>query len=101
MNAATTTTSAHARVVIGTGVAVALVAALGFLWLASNRVDTTEHQTFVARLRELSQLNRVVHLDVLRARFGLINHYDRIAESERRIGGLGPVRIGDFSSDAA
>ncbi|MGC4069224.1 MAG: ATP-binding protein [Polyangiaceae bacterium] len=66
-------------------VATFLLAALTWVWGKTRSVQPDEHSRFDAALRELRSLDRTINQDVLRARYQLIDSYDPVLQSYRRI----------------
>jgi HPt (histidine-containing phosphotransfer) domain-containing protein len=62
-----------------------LISALTWVWGKTRSVQPYEHARFDAALRELRSLDRTINQDVLRARYQLIDSYDPVLESYRRI----------------
>lgn len=66
-------------------VAGAVAAALAGLWSKTRSVDPKEHERVDSALRELRSLDRTINQDVLRARYKMIDGYDPVRRSYRRI----------------
>lgn len=60
-------------------VAVVLVATLGLLAMQARSFDFDAQREIVGTLRDLKQIDAEWNVDVLRARTGLANNYDRVA----------------------
>jgi HPt (histidine-containing phosphotransfer) domain-containing protein len=65
--------------------AVAVVAALSWLWQKTQSLNPEDHSHQEAALRELRSLDRTINQDVLRARYKLISSYEPVLESYRRV----------------
>ena len=64
---------------------VCLVASLVWLWQKTQSLNPEDHSHLDAALRELRSLDRTINQDVLRARYKLINSYDPVLLSYRRV----------------
>ena len=64
---------------------VGLLAALSWLWQKTQSLKPEDHSRRDAALRELRSLDRTINQDVLRARYKLINSYDPVLVSYRRV----------------
>jgi two-component system chemotaxis sensor kinase CheA len=65
--------------------AVCLVASLAWLWQKTQSLNPEDHSHLDAALRELRSLDRTINQDVLRARYKLINSYDPVLLTYRRV----------------
>jgi signal transduction histidine kinase len=63
----------------------AIIASLSWLWNRTRSVPPEEHARIDAALHELRSLDRTVNQDVLRARYQVIDSYDPLRRSYRRI----------------
>jgi HPt (histidine-containing phosphotransfer) domain-containing protein len=61
------------------------VGALAWLWADTRSLNPEEHERVDSALRELRSLDRTINQDVLRARYQLIDGYDPVRRSYRRI----------------
>lgn len=64
---------------------VALLGCVTFLWQKTRSVDPAQHARIDSALRELRSLDRTINQDVLRARYQLIQDYEPVRRSYRRI----------------
>ena len=64
---------------------VLLVCALAWLWKKTQSLNPEDHSHLDAALRELRSLDRTINQDVLRARYKLINSYEPVLSSYRRV----------------
>jgi signal transduction histidine kinase len=67
------------------GLVILLAAALAWLWQKTQSLNPEDHSHRDAALRELRSLDRTINQDVLRARYKLINSYEPILASYRRM----------------
>ena len=68
-----------------TSLLIVLAAALAWLWQKTQSLNPEDHSHLDAALRELRSLDRTINQDVLRARYKLINSYEPILTSYRRV----------------
>ena len=73
-----------AALVVG-ALVVVLVGALAWLWQKTQSLNPEDHSHLDAALRELRSLDRTINQDVLRARYKLINSYEPVLASYRRV----------------
>jgi signal transduction histidine kinase len=59
--------------------ATALVAVLGVLYMQTREIDFEANNEILSALRELKQIDAEWNVDVLRAKTGLANNYDKVA----------------------
>ena len=64
---------------------VLLAGALAWLWQKTQSLNPEDHSHRDAALRELRSLDRTINQDVLRARYKLINSYEPVLASYRRV----------------
>jgi HPt (histidine-containing phosphotransfer) domain-containing protein/PAS domain-containing protein len=64
---------------------VLLVCALAWLWKKTQSLNPEDHSHLDAALRELRSLDRTINQDVLRARYKLIDSYEPVLSSYRRV----------------
>ena len=64
---------------------VVLAAALTWLWQKTQSLNPEDHSHLDAALRELRSLDRTINQDVLRARYKLIDSYEPVLSSYRRV----------------
>ncbi len=64
---------------------VVLVGALAWLWQKTQSLNPEDHSHRDAALRELRSLDRTINQDVLRVRYKLINSYEPVLTSYRRV----------------
>ncbi len=76
--------AAASGLLVGTLV-VLLVGALAWLWQKTQSLNPEDHSHLDAALRELRSLDRTINQDVLRARYKLINSYEPVLSSYRRV----------------
>lgn len=62
-----------------------LLALLGVLWQRTQSLNPDDHAHLDAALRELRSLDRTINQDVVRARYKLIDSYDPVLRSYRRV----------------
>ena len=62
-----------------------LVGALAWLWKKTQSLNPEDHSHVDAALRELRSLDRTINQDVLRVRYKLINTYEPVLASYRRV----------------
>ena len=62
-----------------------LVCALAWLWQKTQSLNPEDHSHLDAALRELRSLDRTINQDVLRARYKLIDSYEPVLSSYRRV----------------
>jgi HPt (histidine-containing phosphotransfer) domain-containing protein/two-component sensor histidine kinase len=64
---------------------VGLIACVTFLWQKTRSVDPAQRARIDSALRELRSLDRTINQDVLRARYQLIQNYEPVLRSYRRL----------------
>ena len=67
------------------GLVILLAGALAWLWQKTQSLNSEDHSQRDAALRELRSLDRTINQDVLRARYKLINSYEPVLASYRRV----------------
>ena len=58
---------------------------LTFLFIKTQGVDLNKHNQIIDRLRQLKQLDATLNQDILKLRYGLLNHYDPVVTTLQRI----------------
>lgn len=69
-------------------VGIAAVIVLTFLYVKTQSVDTEQHAHILDNLREFKQINATLNQEILKARYGLVNHYDGIVGYAERLNEL-------------
>ena len=69
----------------GAAIVGVLLALLGGLWKKTQSLNPEDHTHLDAALRELRSLDRTINQDVIRARYKLIDSYDPVLRSYRRV----------------
>jgi HPt (histidine-containing phosphotransfer) domain-containing protein/PAS domain-containing protein len=77
--------AAHRPLAAGALLVVLLGLALAWLWQKTQSMDLEDHSHLDAALRELRSLDRTINQDVVRARYKLIDTYDPVLLSYRRV----------------
>lgn len=61
---------------------------LSFLFFKTQALDPEKHTEIIDRLRQLKQEDAILNQNILEIRYGLLNYYDPLVHSTRRISSL-------------